>query len=457
MSNKKYTVSIIDHSGIQQTLNFDFRNHQVQNLYFDVRALMKQLFEDNAEMISRLFPQKEITFAVHLEQEKAENSGTVLACFDAGKSEGNVFYFHVYYTTIQRIAQYIIDPSDSYPYSEISKIIVHELIHAADLTMLKENISIAELGYKLYGTDNHNLLRDVDSPDYKWDIQNALLRYFQIFRNEGVAILGEKLLSIQSGPMYSRGMDDVIDHFKDDLSHIFKLCEGFNFYNALEKNKVYYLFKKLGVEAYQIGDLMMLELLKTIHPEKAIKIEDFIIDLSNTDRRDLSKEDIYELLALCMRVDLSMYVQAILNNQTLNGDDAFPKDQFFRCCAIIQNESPNAMVSSFAQNIGACGHNKDSKMFIALLKDLLGYKMETQELVDNYKMFSEKKHDEDVYVGLQIKAEQLMLHALNQGNEVAIWALTYLFDEQDYIHDELPILGWQDDWMVLDAAVKMLS
>jgi hypothetical protein len=220
---------------------------------------------------------------------------------------------------------------------------------------------------------------------------------------------------------------------------------------------VYYLFKKLGVEAYQIGDLMMLELLKTIHPEKAIKIEDFIIDLSNTDRRNLSKEDIYELLALCMRVDLSMYVQAILNNQTLNGDDAFPKDQFFRCCAIIQNESPNAMVSSFAQNIGACGHNKDSKMFIALLKDLLGYKMETQELVDNYKIFSENKHDEDVYVGLQIKAEQLMLHALNHENEVAIWALTYLFDEQDYIHDELPILGWQDDWMVLDAAVKMLS
>ena len=83
--------------------------------------------------------------------------------------------------------------------------------------------------------------------------------------------------------------------------------------------------------------------------------------------------------------------------------------------------------------------------------------METQELVDNYKIFSENKHDEDVYVGLQIKAEQLMLHALNHENEVAIWALTYLFDEQDYIHDELPILGWQDDWMVLDAAVKMLS
>lgn len=456
MTKINHSISIIDQSGIQHSLNFDFREHQIQNLYYEVRKIIKELFEEKAEMISALFPQKPLSFSVHLEQEKAENSGVVLACFDAGKSEDNDFYFHVYYSLIARIAQYIIEPNNQRAYAEISNVVLHELIHAADLSMLKENISITKSGYKLYGTDNFSMLRDVKSPNYKWDIQSALLRYFQIFRNEGVAILGEYLLLGQVNPFNIRNMEEVIAEFRSNLRSIFKLCEGMAYYNDFEQLHAYHMFKDLGNNAYQMSDLILLELLKTEHPEAKGNLDVIIHKLSVNEPIELSKSETIDLLKMAMQLDLSEYVQAILNNVTLNDEDVFPKQQLFRCCAIIQNEQPQEQVTKFAQNIGACGYNKDSKMFVELLKDILGCKMNHKELFDGHKLYMIKQHAEDIFQSIQVKVEQLFPLAL-KDNEIAVWALTYLFDDQDYIHDELPITGLQDDWMVLDAAVKILG
>jgi len=46
-----------------------------------------------------------------------------------------------------------------------------------------------------------------------------------------------------------------------------------------------------------------------------------------------------------------------------------------------------------------------------------------------------------------------LLNKRNQSNhEVIDWALTYLLDDEDLIHDRLSFLGLQDDWMVVEGA-----
>jgi hypothetical protein len=47
--------------------------------------------------------------------------------------------------------------------------------------------------------------------------------------------------------------------------------------------------------------------------------------------------------------------------------------------------------------------------------------------------------------------------AIKDENEIAIWALTYLFDEEELIYDSIPIFRYQDDWLVLDAALRLIN
>lgn len=47
--------------------------------------------------------------------------------------------------------------------------------------------------------------------------------------------------------------------------------------------------------------------------------------------------------------------------------------------------------------------------------------------------------------------------AIEEQNEIAIWSLTYLFDEEELIYDSIPFFGYQDDWLVLNAAIRLIK
>jgi uncharacterized membrane protein YkvA (DUF1232 family) len=47
--------------------------------------------------------------------------------------------------------------------------------------------------------------------------------------------------------------------------------------------------------------------------------------------------------------------------------------------------------------------------------------------------------------------------AVFENNEIAKWALTYLLDDEDLIYDDISIIGWQDDWLVLNAALNIIE
>jgi uncharacterized membrane protein YkvA (DUF1232 family) len=157
-----------------------------------------------------------------------------------------------------------------------------------------------------------------------------------------------------------------------------------------------------------------------------------------------------------MQIDLSEYVQTIFNNDMLNRDEPLSKQQLLECCAVIQNDSNKDVISVFSKNLTICSFNKNSQLFIETIRDVIGSKMSVDEIEEGYKAFLKKEYPEDIVLLIRKKADDLFSLvtqvATKENYEVAIWALTYLLDDQDLIHDDLSVLGWQDDWMVVEGA-----
>ena len=268
-------------------------------------------------------------------------------------------------------------------------------------------------------------------------------------------MLGEHLLDENSDLKIERPIEKVMIRFKENLNQVFQLCAGLKFYNNLETTKAHQMLRELSIEAYQYGDLILLELVKTLHPEENIRVDNLIQQLSVNTTNNIDKQDSLLFIKLAMQIDLSEYVQAIFNNEMLNSNEPLSKQQLLECCAIIQNNSQNELISIFSKNIGICGFNKNSELFIDTIREVIGSKMSAEEIAESYQSFLQKDYPEDIVQSIRQMASQLLPLALYENNEVAIWALTYLLDDQDLIHEELSVLGWQDDWIVMDAAFNL--
>ncbi|MEI7670093.1 MAG: hypothetical protein WCJ33_08430, partial [Pseudomonadota bacterium] len=286
-----YHISIIDQSGVEQALDFDYRHQNKKSLYNDVRVAIKKVFAEKIELVFELLPAGELTFNVNLEQEKKEETSEILASFDSERSGGGVYVFHVYYSTIRQIADSQLSIEDNSILNTFSDTILHELIHATDLSILKESNAVREHSYRLHGSDSKQLLRDLNAPNYEWNVQWAMLLFFQIFRNEGVAMLGEHLLDENSNLKIERPIDKVMIRFKENLNQVLQLCAGLKFYNNLETTKAHQMLRELSIEAYQYGDFILLELIKTLHPEENIRVDNLIQQLSGNTTNSIDKQD----------------------------------------------------------------------------------------------------------------------------------------------------------------------
>jgi len=453
---QNFQISIIDQSGIEQALDFDYRHQNHKTLYNDVRSEIKKVFTEKIELINELFPKRNLTFKVNLEQEKKDALSETLASFDSGRSADDVYVFHIYYGTIRQIADSLLLGSSNAIFKSFSDTILHELIHAADLSILKESNTVREHSYRLHGLNSNQFLKDFNAPNYEWNVQWAMLRFFQIFRNEGIAMLGQHLFNVTCVLDIERPIEQVMNRFKDILVTVMSKCSGLKYYNNFESTKAHQILNELSLDAYRYGDLIFLELIRTIYPKECNLVADFISNLSVSSSNSFDKEQSIYLLKLTMEIDLSEYVQAVFNNEILNREEPLSKKQLLECCAIIQNDSQADLISAFSKNIGICGFNKSSTIFIQTISAVIGSKMTEIEIGENYHLFLQKHYPEDIVHVIRAMADKLLPYALNENNEVAIWALTYLFDDQDLIHDELAILGWQDDWMVLDAACRII-
>ncbi len=91
------------------------------------------------------------------------------------------------------------------------------------------------------------------------------------------------------------------------------------------------------------------------------------------------------------------------------------------------------------------------------MDQIMGSCMSEEELDELYAKFKDSKTNAALYPHIKEKVASLYSIFKNDDNierqRLAQWALTYFFDDEDIIHDDVSGLGLIDDMTVIDYAI----
>lgn len=100
-----------------------------------------------------------------------------------------------------------------------------------------------------------------------------------------------------------------------------------------------------------------------------------------------------------------------------------------------------------------------AKTFNRTLRDIMGCKMSDDELRDAYNGHSNNNANSNTKIDTMVA---LLINRLSdypqnsEKGEMIRWALTYFFDDKDLIDDNIPVMGYIDDMVILDMAQKLI-
>ena len=192
------TIQIIDNSGVEQVLDFDNRNLEIKNLFQELRTYVKNCFSDTIKQLSPLINNSDsLHVKINLEQQKLGTNYVTLASYDAHLSSNDLFVFYIYYDSIKELIK-VIGKQANYPAIDLQfkSTLLHECVHALDLKSIKKSDQFYENEYRLTKNKTDFFRNDGDSSEkYLYDFQWRFLNCIEVFRNEGIATLGEDLFS----------------------------------------------------------------------------------------------------------------------------------------------------------------------------------------------------------------------------------------------------------------------
>lgn len=457
-------IKIIDDAGIKYVLDFDLKKIGADVPFHEITATIKQSFKRQIEKIIDFVPNiNETIIKINLEQSSESDTEktnyTVLACFDGEKSQDNEYFFHLYYHTIKDIALNLIGDEALISVSyDFENTILHELIHAVDLKIIKETQSLCTLDYRLGKKQSDFMTLNSEIDLFKTDIQWAFLNTVGMFRNEGITVLGEKLLgNYPVNPLF-KTEKETLAYYQKLLTQLGNLSSGIHFSNNIQHNAVYDEIRKHSMMSYHIGDIVLVKLIEKLEPSLAqLCIQTGLFLMEKTTKKP-TIEETKQLLQYAFQMDMSDYINALVNCEHEEIESSLLlKENLFKLCALIQNEDNTKAIENFTQSIAISGYNNSKEQFLKLMEDSIYSCMSIEELENGYNEFKQLESTEDIVESIRQRVNFLYPLAIENRNEIAQWALTYLFDGEDLIFDRLSVFGLQDDWLVLNAAVQLLK
>lgn len=174
----------------------------------------------------------------------------------------------------------------------------------------------------------------------------------------------------------------------------------------------------------------------------------------DTGTYDLNDDEIRAVIKASLSLSLSDYIQGV----TILGEKIAPVQPFLEFCGLVQKESENDNIKAFAKLIR---QPQTAKVFHEVVQKIVDAAFPETVLDERYKAFDESQASCPAHH--QLKAKVGTLYAVLKTDEdtekkrIAQWALTYLFKEQDLIHDDMKGLGLLDDETVIDYALKVIE
>ena len=431
-------IIIRDEQGLDSVLMMDGytrdqRQYAKQTIRAQFREAAQKVFLD---VLDKPLPETLIVnMAISDREEMIGEEYARLASFNVELSRAESAFFTIREITIKTIFE-------QQNKRLLESTVIHEMFHAADQHMLKSSHKIFEDVqddiYEAAGDFNHE----------KENTHIALLSTLQVFghyRAEGVAILGESLLMKSPFGTVAHATAQFCKTFELTMMRAQKRIGG-------DKNKDIF-DKDTFHKAYHVAPIILLLVLEQgedISHELARKAMQGL----STGQYNLTDEEIATIMRSAVNLSLAGFIQGLI----CLGDEVAPISPFLDFCASIQKDGDDDNIESYEDLIE---EPVSEKAFNDAMDQIMGCCIPEDELDGLYQKFIGHPLDDPAYPELKEKATLLYSilknDTYNDRKEFAQWALTYLFDEEDLIHDDIPGIGYVDDLVVIDYAIDLLE
>ena len=317
------------------------------------------------------------------------------------------------------------------------------MFHAADKQMLEDS-------HKVFTAIQNDIAETCDNFDQREENANiALLKTLQVFnhyRAEGIAILGESLLMKKQFGTVTHAVEQFCKVFELTMMRAQMKMNGrrdeWNVFNDESFHK-----------AYAVAPIILLLILGKrgdIEHELAIKA----LEGLSTGKYEVTEEDVVTIMQASLALTLSGYIQGLTNM----GDQVAPIRPFLNFCGSIQQDSDEDNVVAYEHLLL---RPRSEAAFNEAMNQIMGSCIPEEELNGLYAEFMEDANTDSLYPKLKEKITALYSVLKIDGNpdrkRLAQWALTYFFDDEDIIHDDVNGLGLVDDETVIDYAIQLLQ
>jgi len=431
-------IIIRDDQGLDTALMMDGYSKEQR---IDAKQIIRAQFRDTAirvfqEILNKPLPETIIVnMSISDREEIKGESAARLASFNAELSRNGSLYFNIREITVKTV----LDHSDT---TLFESTVIHEMFHAADQQMLKND-------YKLFESIRDDIYEEENNFNRQGsNMHIALLSTLNMlhhYRAEGIAILGESLLM--------KSKFGTIEYATKQFCKVFELTM-MRAQMRIDGNREKDVFDKEAFhQAYAVAPIILLLVMDKrgdIKHELATKALDGLA----TGNYDLKDDDVITIMRSALALELTGFIQGL----TSLSDDVAPIRPFLDFCASVQQDGDEDNNNAYQQLLSQ-PHSEAN--FNAAMDQIMGSCMPEEELDELYLKFKESATKDSSYPQMKEKVESLFSIFKNDKNpdrqRLAQWALTYFFDDEDIIHDDVSGLGLIDDMTVIDYATRLLQ
>ena len=383
-------------------------------LHYSQKDLLENLFISNYQLIK----QYTAVAICEIEIEYHSEDSSKLASFDIVKSTETLHYFHLY---PRCIALFKVD------IKRLETIVLHELIHALDHAILHKQHTIAQ----------------VESIS----TQHAFIHFLATIRNEGVAILLQKIIQKEA---VSESLEYSFSTLENEINTVLRSCISNTIHQRISWDEFQSILHQLHQKVYSYADVITYNFLKEqLEFTQFEQLNDFI--------ENASQEDKTKLITQSFTMDVSEWIQQLIKIEQANVIRLEIKLELLVHLCSILNPKIYKEHHTLLDDIPRYAYQNDRNSVIHILNQFVQEKQDISILKKQLEKVNTQLLRDDLDVEISHLCQQILLHRNEKTMHLVDLALSYYFAKQDIIHDETLFLGKQDDWIVLESIFLLLN
>jgi hypothetical protein len=465
------SISIINGFN-RELLNRGINVLQDEDLTSKIREILTVGFQDSLSLNQGLFGSRamDLEISIEVRDDLGEVTPDILATFDLHRSDLSG-YPHFSVSAHLILAEFLakVTPDDPAVNIRQNAFWSHELVHAADWATLSRHSKIFDdqSGKHLMASFNDPYSSNCSEIPREWELLLVMAK----FRSEGLAVLfeylcGERTLTL-TPPVAMESFKSIFTELLNFSSRDFQL----SWTRGYVDNEAYgAIFKKSEKYAYLAGPYAAIDVIAVAIASSAndrlMQISQAVIrHLNENIPINLDRSTAIELIRTGLHIDLGSFIQRI-------SDTSFehPWGQLLDFAQVgwicnfysYHGDEPN---NDFILNIYDAVLHQNHELFLKELMEVIGAIMKLDEIEEGVEKLARSAPgtgaDPAVHDEVLMRAKKLLDicsgTSTPEQKEIALAALTYFVDPEDYIRDDLDFAGEIDDLYVLRAASVLCS